>query len=247
MSFPLTIAAGASLPLPGDPNLARLGFERAASGPPILQRLAQEAEGRQLLAAIFGNSPFLSQALFSEPDILEAFLAQDPAAVLADLMAALKREAASADNNQITRVLRRSRRRAALLIALADIAGHWSLEQVTGALTGFADTALGLAIDHLLRRAAIAGDLALGELERPNIGSGLVVLGMGKLGAHELNYSSDIDLIVLYDRDKSTWAELPDAAQKTGKRKVAIKTGISNGANTELLEGLQEGQEVILQ
>jgi len=52
---------------------------------------------------------------------------------------------------------------------------------------------------------------------------------------------------VLYDRDKSTWAELPDAAQKTGKRKVAIKTGISNGANTELLEGLQEGQEVILQ
>ena len=52
---------------------------------------------------------------------------------------------------------------------------------------------------------------------------------------------------VLYDRDKSTWAELPDPAQKTGKRKVAIKTGISNGANTELLEGLQEGQEVILQ
>ncbi len=201
MSFPLTIAAGASLPLPGDPNLARLGFERAASGPPILQRLAQEAEGRQLLAAIFGNSPFLSQALFSEPDILEAFLAQDSAAVLADLIKGLAQEA-SADTVQIMRALRRCRRRAALLIALADIAGRWNLEQVTGALTDFADTALRLAVDHLLRRSAAAGDLALADPERPSEGSGLVVLGMGKLGARELNYSSDIDLIVLYDRGK---------------------------------------------
>jgi HlyD family secretion protein len=52
---------------------------------------------------------------------------------------------------------------------------------------------------------------------------------------------------VLYEHDKSTWAELPDPSQKTGKRKVAIKTGIGNGANTELLNGLLEGQEVILQ
>ncbi len=202
MSFPLTIPTAASLPRAGDPNLARLGFERAVAGPAILQRLAAQSEGRALLSAIFGNSPFLSQALFSEPDILEAFLTQDSAAVLADLMAAMKREAASGDNNQIQRVLRRSRRRAALLIALADIAGYWALEQITGALADFADTALGLAIDHLLRRAAAAGDLALGDLERPSAASGLVILGMGKLGARELNYSSDIDLIVLYDRDK---------------------------------------------
>ncbi len=52
---------------------------------------------------------------------------------------------------------------------------------------------------------------------------------------------------VLYDRDKSTWVEVPDASQKTGKRKIPIKTGISNGANTEILAGLREGQEVVLQ
>ena len=70
MSVPLTIPTAASLPLPGDPDLARLGFERAASGPTVLQSLTAQSEGRALLAAIFGNSPFLSQALFSEPDIL---------------------------------------------------------------------------------------------------------------------------------------------------------------------------------
>ena len=52
---------------------------------------------------------------------------------------------------------------------------------------------------------------------------------------------------VLYARDKSTSVEVPDPTQKTGKRKVAIQTGISNGAKTEILNGLQEGQEVVLQ
>ncbi|MBI3667380.1 MAG: efflux RND transporter periplasmic adaptor subunit [Acidobacteria bacterium] len=52
---------------------------------------------------------------------------------------------------------------------------------------------------------------------------------------------------VLYSRDKSTSAEIPDPTQKSGKRKISVKTGISNGAKTEILEGLQEGQEVVLQ
>jgi HlyD family secretion protein len=52
---------------------------------------------------------------------------------------------------------------------------------------------------------------------------------------------------VVYARDRSTWAEVPDLSQKTGRRRVAIKTGISNGARTEVLEGLRESQEVILQ
>ncbi|HYM13709.1 MAG TPA: efflux RND transporter periplasmic adaptor subunit [Bryobacterales bacterium] len=52
---------------------------------------------------------------------------------------------------------------------------------------------------------------------------------------------------VVYNRDKTTWVETPDPAQKNGKRKTAVKTGISNGARTEVLAGLQEGQEVVLQ
>jgi glutamate-ammonia-ligase adenylyltransferase len=193
----------APLPLPGDPDRARLGFERAAAGPEILRRLAEQAESRALLAAVFGNSPFLTQLLQTDPDVIEAFLAQDAAHVLADLSAQLVAEAGrEGDPNRLMRSLRRARRRAALLIALADITGQWALEQVTGALSGFADIALQLAADHLLRRAGEAGDLLLPSLERPSEDSGLVILGMGKLGTRELNYSSDIDLIVLYDRDK---------------------------------------------
>ncbi len=203
MISPLGKSTGAKLPLPGDPGRARLGFERAASGPAVLQQLAATAEGRALLAAVFGNSPFLSQLLYAESDIIEAFLTQDPAHVLADLTHRLVIEGtAAAEGAQLMRTLRQARRRAALLIALADITGQWTIEQVTGALADFAETVLRLAIDHLLRRSAVAGDLILPSLDRPSEGSGLVILGMGKLGARELNYSSDIDLIVLYDRDK---------------------------------------------
>ena len=199
----LKLSALLQIPLPGTPERARLGFERLAAGPPVLRQLAEKADGRQLLAAVFGSSPFLSQLLQTESDIAEAFLAQDAGSVLADLMARLKAETADeSDGARMARALRRARRRAALLIALADIAGQWSLEQVTGGLTEFADSVLRLSVGHLLRRAAEAGDLVLPSLDRPSEGSGLVVLGMGKLGAGELNYSSDIDLIVLYDRDK---------------------------------------------
>ena len=52
---------------------------------------------------------------------------------------------------------------------------------------------------------------------------------------------------VVYARDKSTSVEVPDPSQKNGKRRVAVKTGISNGAKTEVIEGLREAQEVVLQ
>ena len=52
---------------------------------------------------------------------------------------------------------------------------------------------------------------------------------------------------VVYNRDKTASVEIPDPTQKSGKRKLAVKTGISNGAKTEVLEGLREGQQVVLQ
>ncbi len=66
-------------------------------------------------------------------------------------------------------------------------------------MSRFAEAALGAALRHLLRQAASRGLLILPSLEAPEYGSGLIVLGMGKLGGYELNYSSDIDLILLYD------------------------------------------------
>ncbi len=73
------------------------------------------------------------------------------------------------------------------------------MEQVTGGLSALAEAALDLAIAHLLRAAHAGGELALPDPENPAAGGGFTVLGMGKLGARELNYSSDIDLVLLFD------------------------------------------------
>ncbi|MGE4244846.1 MAG: bifunctional [glutamine synthetase] adenylyltransferase/[glutamine synthetase]-adenylyl-L-tyrosine phosphorylase, partial [Parvibaculaceae bacterium] len=106
--------------------------------------------------------------------------------------------AAEAD---VRAALRQERAKAALLIAIADIGGAWSLEQVTAALTRFADASLDLALDWLLAEAHRAGRTKLPDPANPSRGSGYVVLAMGKHGAFELNYSSDIDLIVFFDAD----------------------------------------------
>ena len=97
------------------------------------------------------------------------------------------------------RLLRRMKAEAALLIALADIGGVWPVMRVTAALTALADAAVGAAMRHLLGDAARRGRLTPADPAQPEHGSGYIVLAMGKMGANELNYSSDIDLIVFYD------------------------------------------------
>src|SRR5262249_11745987 len=87
----------------------------------------------------------------------------------------------------------------ALLIALADTGGVWTFAEVSSAMTAVAEAAIGAATDFVLTGAARAGQLRLPRAAAPGGGSGFIVLGMGKLGAGELNYSSDIDLIVLFD------------------------------------------------
>ena len=97
------------------------------------------------------------------------------------------------------RQLRLLKSEAALLIALADIGGVWPVMRAARALTDLADTAVDAASRFVLAEAARAGRLAPKDEARPQAGSGYIVIAMGKMGAFELNYSSDIDLIVFYD------------------------------------------------
>jgi glutamate-ammonia-ligase adenylyltransferase len=200
------------LPGPADPEAAARNRERwleaaAEWEDAALSRFAAKTAGgaqhRALLDAVFGNSPFLTHCLIFESGTFRDYLAGGPDAAFAELLQELAADDSAGDGEAaIMRRLRIGKRRAALLIGLADIAGQWSLEQVTGALSRFAETAASTASAYLLRRAAMDGQLTLPHPEDPEWDSGLVVLGMGKLGASELNYSSDIDLIILFDDEK---------------------------------------------
>ncbi|MBP2294197.1 bifunctional [glutamine synthetase] adenylyltransferase/[glutamine synthetase]-adenylyl-L-tyrosine phosphorylase [Azospirillum rugosum] len=213
-----------TLPKPFDPALAERGLERwrqeaaGAADEEVrawAEAYADSAEGRAVIDAVCGNSPYLGQSLTRELPFLRRALTDGFDAAFADLLRGVEADSAEERNtDRLMTTLRIAKRRAALLIALADITDRWTLEQVTGALSDIAETSVRMAANHLLRRAAEAGTLTLPEPQRPWIGSGLIVLAMGKLGARELNYSSDIDLIVLYD-DAVVQTPQPDKLART--------------------------------
>ncbi|ACL60321.1 bifunctional [glutamine synthetase] adenylyltransferase/[glutamine synthetase]-adenylyl-L-tyrosine phosphorylase [Methylobacterium nodulans] len=162
--------------------------------------LRRDGPVRALVLGLADHSPFLWGLIAREPDRLARLLAQAPEAAHADLVAAQwAAGAAGAPREAVACALRRNRAEHALLIALADIGGVWSLEAVTAALSDFADASVRAALDAVLLEAAATGRFRPRDPAAPQEGSGLIVLGMGKLGAGELNYSSDIDLIVFFD------------------------------------------------
>jgi glutamate-ammonia-ligase adenylyltransferase len=149
---------------------------------------------RSLLLGIFGASPHLTSLIERHPAGLLATLAHAPEQRFATLVRDLAAEMAAADTGALAmRALRVFKNDIALLVALCDLAGVWPVMMVTQRLSAAADAAVGAAVRFLFRQAHKAGDWLGAEP------SGYIVLAMGKYGAFELNYSSDIDLIIFYD------------------------------------------------
>ncbi|MBM3487274.1 MAG: bifunctional [glutamine synthetase] adenylyltransferase/[glutamine synthetase]-adenylyl-L-tyrosine phosphorylase [Alphaproteobacteria bacterium] len=170
---------------------------------PARAAMADDRAAAKLLAAVFGNSPFLTHALLREPETALAILGQGPEPILEAALADFATPIPNTpDTMEVMRRMRRAKRQSALAIGIADIAGAWDGRRVTEALSAVADAALGRATAHLLDRLHARGDLVLPDPFAPERDSGVIVLGMGKLGARELNYSSDIDLIILYDHER---------------------------------------------
>jgi glutamate-ammonia-ligase adenylyltransferase len=202
-------------PLPFDPARAERAFEALAErgfSPP-------DEKARALLSGAFGNSPFLVRLGLRETEMLADYFTRGPEAILKDAQAGV--EAIFPDEAEAMAALRRAKRRAALAIALADLGG-WSLGEVTGALTGFADACVRGALRFLLARMAARDGFPEKDGEILEASTGLIVLAMGKYGAHELNYSSDIDLVVFYEAEKFPFRKLGDP----------------RGAAVELVQGL---------
>ncbi|SOC00088.1 [protein-PII] uridylyltransferase family protein [Rhodobacter maris] len=152
-------------------------------------------EIRALIAGTAGSSPYLAGLLEREADWLHTALGEEPLLPLGAEIARLDGVAL----DQLGAELRRAKRRVALLAALCDLGGIWALERVTWALTMLADTAVTLALRGLVGEEIRRGKLPGKGPEEAARAGGMVALAMGKMGAGELNYSSDIDLICLFD------------------------------------------------
>ncbi|MGL4494257.1 MAG: bifunctional [glutamine synthetase] adenylyltransferase/[glutamine synthetase]-adenylyl-L-tyrosine phosphorylase, partial [Beijerinckiaceae bacterium] len=169
-----------------------------------MERVMTARAAVQLIGGICAHAPFLTGILRRHPEWLSELLSRDPDEAHAEILAILHSPASmDVTEAELMRHLRVAREKNALLVAFADLGGVWDVNRVTAALADFADAAVITAIDHVLRDAARDGKLRVRDGESLQAASGLIILAMGKHGARELNYSSDIDLIVFYDAESA--------------------------------------------
>jgi [glutamine synthetase] adenylyltransferase / [glutamine synthetase]-adenylyl-L-tyrosine phosphorylase len=191
--------------------LTDLGSEQAAAIDDLTVRFPL---ARIILLGIAEASPYLFDLVRADSARAIRLLESEPEAHLARLIANVCRDVSAASSEaEVMVLLRRMKSEAALLIALCDIGGVWPVMRVTAALTDLAVASVQSALRYLLRQEAARGRLLPPHPDCPEDNSGLIVLAMGKMGAGELNYSSDIDLIVFFDSEAPTLA--PDIEPQT--------------------------------
>ncbi len=175
----------------------------------------------ELAAGVAGCSPYLGNLLTREEEWLREGFALSPDEGFARCFEGEEGVALPA-------TLRRSKGRAALWAGLADLGGMWPLEAVTGALTSLADWSVGAAMAELVAQERARRKLP--ECEAPC--GGLFALSMGKMGAGELNYSSDIDLILLFDEalyPAEDYSSVRSAFIRVGQKLVRILSDVTEG------------------
>lgn len=159
-----------------------------------------------LLRGIFSASPYLTRLIVRHPDHLQRCLTAAPDILAGELASELQSFISEASvRSSVMKALRVFKAQIALLTALADLGGIWPVMTVTAALSGAADVAVDAALSYLFADAQRRGDWVDTD-PASELRSGYFILAMGKHGASELNYSSDIDLIVFYDPGKSRLA-----------------------------------------
>ena len=232
------VPADLILPRPFDSAGVAMLAGRFAERGATEKAFAATAQGAAVLAALGGHSPYLADLALRESATLLRLMDRGPDATFALALDPLGRADPTATRAGVASLLRQAKRQAALIAAVADIAGLWPLDRVTNALSDLADACTDYACAHLLREAQARGDLKLAggaarhDPRATGKGSGLVVLGMGKLGGRELNYSSDIDLMVLYD---------PEAAAYDADRAGAIYVRLARDLVRLMEERTEDG------
>jgi glutamate-ammonia-ligase adenylyltransferase len=198
----LSDALARLLPHSPDADMALNNLERfLAAAPGSLPDLL--GGGLEPLLTLLGTSQFFADVLVADSDFVQMLrvpLRHTPGPE--ELRRELRAEVdAAGDDTGVLCALRRFRRRHALRIGTNDVIHDRTLEEITLDISDVADAAIGVALDVALRTMRQ-------RFSEPTSNDGApakcVVLAFGKLGGEELNYSSDIDLMLLYDRDGTT-------------------------------------------
>ena len=195
------------LPMPADPRRAEDALSDLKAGlvGTPWEKVASSEPFAKLMHAIAGNSPFLSRICLRYPELLPQLVSEPLDTGFSSAMVDFARQAGEAHTfPKLMALARRAKTEMALRTAIADLSALWPLETVTQNLTLFADTVLGAGVDWLLKQAATQADILLdsnANADEIATKSGLVILAMGKYGSGELNYSSDIDIVVFYEPD----------------------------------------------
>lgn len=194
-------------PAPFDHGAAERLIDRFAGAGRTEARLARVPAVKAMLAGLGGNSDYLADLAVRESATLCTLVAAGPDFTVTSALAELNAVPPHVKRDRVAAALRRAKRVVALTTAVADIGNIWPLSRVTAALSHLAEATLTLSAAHLLRTAHDTGELRLADPDHPAHGGGFTVLGMGKLGARELNYSSDVDLVLLFDPAASIYTE----------------------------------------
>jgi glutamate-ammonia-ligase adenylyltransferase len=205
-----------------DPDLALLNLASFISAvgarTSFLALLEEHPATRRMLLRLFASSSHLSSLFIRHPEILDTLVRSDLARIrrtAADLRDELAgRVRASDDFEARLDAIRSFRQQEFLRVAIADLAGDLDLEGVQVELTGLAEAilreALQLACDEVAIRHPAAAKLTL------------CAIAMGRLGAGEMSYNSDLDLIFVYHETGDVAAGAREAAARVVQKLVAI-------------------------
>ena len=188
-----------------DPKAAERAHE--AIGRKVGEAMTQVEAAWRALAPVFAASPYLAGLARRDGRRLPLILDSDPKDLLAQILAAAEAVGAEPDFETARRVMRELKADLHLLTALCDLGGVWDLDVVTAALTRFADATLHASLAQAVRLEVARGALTHVGEGPDGPAPGLFCIAMGKHGAFELNYSSDIDFSIFYDPDALPVAE----------------------------------------
>ncbi len=201
-----------------DPDYALLQWDAFLEASPspltVLSYMEEHPAAIEVLSRLLGSSPYLTQLLLTNPEYLYWLLERDRIHQIPDdgYFVSESEEVVrpfGAEPGTASEALRRMRRREALRIAAQDLLGIASLEQVVRQVSNLADAVLDATFRILSTR--------LFDAPAP-----FAVLGLGKLGGRELNFSSDVDLIYVYGDGAD-----PDSMVKFGREYTRLLTHYS--------------------